>query len=155
MLSQIELGQSSPTINVLWGITSALDVPFSVLVAGEAEMRAAVLRSDSAARLTSADGSFTSRPLFPFGQGPRASEFYELRLAPRGRECAQPHPPGTVENLIVGEGRIAIEAAGERYVLERGDAILFSADVDHAYQNLGPGEAVMYLVMTYRSRSDG
>src|SRR5689334_5182792 len=32
MLGQIELGQSTPTINVLWKIARALDVPFSTLL---------------------------------------------------------------------------------------------------------------------------
>ena len=31
----------------------------------------------------------------------------------------------------------------------RGDAILFEADVPHAYRNPGEVETVMYLVMTY------
>jgi quercetin dioxygenase-like cupin family protein len=35
------------------------------------------------------------------------------------------------------------------YRLEAGDAILFEADVRHAYRNAGDGDAVMYLVMTY------
>src|SRR5512138_1881154 len=36
MLSQIELGRSAPTINVVWKITNALRVPFSALVSDEA-----------------------------------------------------------------------------------------------------------------------
>ena len=32
MLCQIELGQSAPTINILWKIARALDVPFSALI---------------------------------------------------------------------------------------------------------------------------
>src|SRR5262245_55357605 len=32
MLGQIELGQSAPTINVLWRIASALRVPFSAML---------------------------------------------------------------------------------------------------------------------------
>jgi transcriptional regulator with XRE-family HTH domain len=150
MLSQIELAQSAPTINVLWRIAGALDVPFSALLGGEADTPTTVLRSAHAARLTSADGSFSSRPLFPFGQGPRLSEFYELRLSPSGLELAQPHPPGTLENLIVAQGRIAIVVGGVRHLLEQGDAILFRADVEHAYQNVSASEAVMHLVMTYR-----
>lgn len=152
MLGQIELGQSAPTINVLWRIASALEVPFSALLGGDGETPITVLRSNGAARLTSADGSFSSRPLFPFGQGPRQCEFYELRLRAGGVERAQPHPPGTHENLIVAEGRVSIQAGDARYVLERSDAILFRADVEHVYENVGSTEAVMHLVMTYSER---
>ncbi len=34
-------------------------------------------------------------------------------------------------------------------VLSAGDAILFEADQQHSYRNIGDTEAVMYLVMTY------
>jgi len=149
MLSQIELAQSAPTINVLWKIASALSVPFSALLGGEGETPTSILRAHGAARLTSADGSFSSRPLFPFGQGPRRTEFYELRLTPHGVERAQAHPLGTTENLIVAEGAVAIQVGSERHVLEQGDAILFKADVEHSYENLSDRESAMYLVMTY------
>lgn len=149
MLSQIELGQSAPTIHLLWRVATALGVPFSALLGTESETPTAVLRRKGAARLTSADGSFVSRPLFPFGQGPRRTEFYELRLSGNGVERALPHPPGTVENLIVSAGSVEIEAGGQRHVLGRGDAIVFRADVAHSYTNPGAIEAVIYLVMTY------
>jgi transcriptional regulator with XRE-family HTH domain len=149
MLSQIELAQSALTINVLWKIASALSVPFSALLGGEGETPTSIMRARGAARLTSADGSFSSRPLFPFGQGPRRTEFYELRLAPHGVERAQAHPLGTTENLIVAAGSVAIVVGRERHLLDQGDAIVFKADVEHSYENLSTGESAMYLVTTY------
>ncbi|MDB4972146.1 MAG: family transcriptional regulator [Myxococcaceae bacterium] len=149
MLSQIELAQSAPTISVLWKIASALNVPFSALLGDETETPTSIVRAQGAARLRSADGSFSSRPLFPFGQGPKRTELYELRLAPGGIERAQAHPTGTMENLVVAVGSVAIGIGQERHVLEEGDAILFKADVEHSYENLSRGEATMYLVMTY------
>ena len=149
MLSQIELAQSAPTISVLWKVASALNVPFSALLGGEGETPTSVVKAEGAARLRSADGSFSSRPLFPFGQGPRRTEFYELRLSAGGRELAQAHPPGTMENLVVAQGRVAVGIGHERHVLEQGDAIVFKADVEHSYENLASSESAMYLVMTY------
>jgi transcriptional regulator with XRE-family HTH domain len=105
MLGQVELGQSAPTINVLWKISSALSVPFSALITARGGGGLQVLRSDSAKLLTSHDGSFSSRALFPFDE-PRRVEFYELRLAPGGSERADPHNPGTVENLVVADGAV-------------------------------------------------
>jgi quercetin dioxygenase-like cupin family protein len=94
------------------------------------------------------DGSFVSRALFPY-DGPRRVEFYELRLMPGGAEEAGAHAPGTVENLVVSQGKVEIQIADERHLLNRDDAILFEADVAHVYRNIGDTEAVMYLVMTY------
>src|SRR5258707_15609453 len=45
MLGQIELGQSAPTINVLWKIARALEVTFSALISTRTQSGALVLRS--------------------------------------------------------------------------------------------------------------
>lgn len=148
MLGQIELGQSAPTINVLWKIARALEVTFSALISSQSSSTARVLRADESKLLTSKDRSFTSRALFPF-DAPRRVEFYELHLAPGGIEDADPHPPGTSENLVVTQGTVEIEVAGELHHLGAGDSIVFEADGPHAYRNPGKSEAVMYLVMTY------
>src|SRR3990172_7814612 len=148
MLGQIELGQSAPTINVLWKISTALGVPFSGLIGQRQAGGVVVLRGESAKMLPSHDGSFSSRALFPFDE-PRRVEFYELRLKGRGEERADAHAPGTVENLVVSKGTIEIEVEGTRQLLAQGDAIVFEADAAHVYRNAGEEEAVLYLVMTY------
>lgn len=148
MLGQIELGQSAPTINVLWKISTALGVPFSGLIGQRQAGGVLVLRSDQAKTLTNHDGTYSSRALFPFDE-PRRVEFYELRLAPHGEEHADGHAPGTTENLVVARGAIEIDIEGARQRLEQGDAIVFEADTAHAYRNPSDDEALMYLVMTY------
>ena len=148
MLGQIELGQSAPTINVLWKIARALEVTFSALISARTQSGALVLRASESKLLTSKDRSFTSRALFPFDE-PRRVEFYELHLSGGASEVADPHPPGTSENLVVTAGTIEIDVAGETHKLETGDSILFEADTPHVYRNPGKVEGVMYLVMTY------
>ncbi len=148
MLGQVELGQSAPTINVLWKMARALDVPFSALITTTQTSGVKVLRSGAAKRLMSSDGSFQSRALFPFDE-PRRVEFYELKLNPKGVEKAEAHAPGTTENLVVSKGAVEIVVGPATHTLEAGDAILFEADVPHEYRNAGAGEAVLYLVMTY------
>lgn len=153
MLGQIELGQSAPTINVLWKIARALDVTFATLIQAREAGGTNVLRKSSAKVLASQNGAFSSRALFPF-DGPRRAEFYELRLTAGATETAEAHAAGTVENLVVVEGQVEIvlePAAGqaETHRLETGDAIVFEADVVHSYVNVGSQNCLMYLVMTY------
>ncbi|HSM94212.1 MAG TPA: helix-turn-helix domain-containing protein [Anaeromyxobacteraceae bacterium] len=148
MLSQVELGRSTPTVNLVSRIARALGVPFSALIAVKDTSRLFILRSEEAKVLSSHDGAFTSRALFPF-DAPRRVEFYELRLAPGATEHAEPHTPGTVENLVVASGAVELEVGGQRSTLGPGDAIVFAADLPHAYVNRAPVESVMYLVMTY------
>jgi rhodanese-related sulfurtransferase/transcriptional regulator with XRE-family HTH domain len=148
VLGQIELGKTAPSINVVWKIAQALGVPFSTLLAGPAKSETTVLRRGKAKRLTSADGRFTSRALFPLDE-PRTVEFYELWLAPHAREEADAHQPGTRENLVVTTGKLELKVGGEKYQLVAGDAILFRADVPHVYENIGNEECWMHLVMSY------
>lgn len=148
MLSQIELSHSTPTIGVLWKISTALAVPFSALISSEGRSGVAVLRSEQSKLLVNRDGRFTSRALFPYDASRRV-EFYELKLAAASVEKAEPHAPGTTEYIVVSQGSVEIEVQAERLALGQGDSIVFQADVPHAYANPGASEAVMYLVMTY------
>lgn len=152
MLGQIELSQSAPTINILWKIARALNVPFSALISSPNAGRTRILPAVSAKLLKSQDGSFSSRALFPFDE-PRTTEFYELRLAANSVEHAEPHPPGTMENLVVTAGRLEMHVADERYELATGDAMQFEADAPHEYRNPGKDETVIYLVMTYAQKT--
>lgn len=148
MLGQIELGQSAPTINVLWKIARALGVTFSTLLSGRPRTGPVVLRAAGAQRIESSDGQFSTRALFPVDE-PRHVELYELELAARGEHHAEAHAPGTVENLVVVEGEVTIEVQEERYTLGRGDALQFAADQPHVYKNGGDRAARLHLVMTY------
>jgi transcriptional regulator with XRE-family HTH domain len=150
MLGQIELGQSAPTINIVWKIARALNVSFSTFISHPSATDTALLPLASSKVLTSRDGTFISRALFPF-DGPRNVEFYELRLAAHAVESADPHPPGTNENLVVSAGTLTLTVGTDQkpMVLEAGDAAYFAADVPHEYRNTGDGEVTIYLVMTY------
>jgi transcriptional regulator with XRE-family HTH domain len=149
MLGQIELGQSAPTINVLWKIARALELPFAALMNQPQQSTGPrVLKANRTKRLTSHDGGFSSRALFPFDE-PRRVEHYELILKEGCAEEAEAHAAGTRENLAVSAGTVDVVVDGITFRLDTGDAITFDADVPHAYRNPGTGDAVMYLVMSY------
>lgn len=151
MLGQIELGKTSPSVGVVWKLARAFDVPFSTLLARSQPTSISVLHARNAPRIVGPDGRFSSRALFPLG-GDHDAEFYELTLAPHSREDAQPHQPGTRENLIVTAGRLELTVGDQRFELGKGDAIVFPADVPHSYANPDREECLMYLVMTYGRR---
>lgn len=147
-LGQVEIGRTVPSVGALWKIARAFDVPFSALLVGPSSAATRIFRRTTARPITGADGRFSSRALFsPDDKG--TFEFYELFLAARAREDAEPHAPGTRENLHVTKGRLVLELGSERYELGEGDAIAFAADVRHAYVNPSNEECWMSLVMTY------
>lgn len=147
-IAGIEAGAGVPTIETLWRVAKALEVPFSSLLSDGVDGSTTVIRRTDARVLASHDGRFTSRALFPF-KGERQVEFYELRLAPGAVEKADAHAVGTTENIAVALGTVEIVTGDGPHTLAEGDSILFEADVPHAYRNTGDGEAVLYLVMTY------
>ena len=154
-LGQIEMGKSVPTIGVVWKIAQTLGVHFSVLLASSSAVSSSAVSSSAsktaratAKKLTSADGRFSSRALFPLDQS-GAAEFYELWLAPHSKEEAEPHRPGTRENLIVTAGKLELRFGGQVVHLGPGDCVNFAADVAHSYVNNGGDDCWMYLVMNY------
>jgi transcriptional regulator with XRE-family HTH domain len=149
MLSQIEVGRSVPSINIVFKIARAFDLPFSALLKNSRGRKVHVMPSGAAKTLRSASGQFSSRALFPFGDE-RKTEFYELRLSSGGTEKADAHAAGTIENLVVVRGLLEITTGGKQYRLPAGDAFMFQADEPHSYRNLSDEEALVYLVMTYQ-----
>jgi transcriptional regulator with XRE-family HTH domain len=152
VLGQLELGKTSPSVATVWRIAQAFEVPFSTLLATEERAGTTVLRGADATRIASPDGRFSSRPLYPLGDAAPV-EFYELFLAAHSREDARAHQPGTRESLVVTAGRVEIHVGRDSFSLATGDAIVFTADVPHAYVNPAAEAAWMYLVMSYRPPS--
>jgi len=149
LLGQVEIGRATPSIGVVWKIAQALGVPFATLLAHPApRIGTTTTGRATAKKLTSADGRFTSRALFPAGD-PNAAEFYELWLAPHSHEDADAHRPGTRENLVVTSGQLDLKIGGDTIQLTKGDAVNFSADQPHSYINRSAEECFMYLVMNY------
>ena len=136
MLSQIETLKTNPTIAVLWKIAHGLGVSFAELLGSPPVPQVLLSRAVEARFLYSADRRFQSRPLLANVPG-HSVELYELRLDPGGVEHAEPHPPGTWEQLIVGTGRLALGLGADRYELGPRDALLFRADRAHRYETLG------------------
>jgi transcriptional regulator with XRE-family HTH domain len=158
MLGQIETGKSTPTIALLWKVATALSVPFATFIDVEHAGGTVVLRKSDEKVLSSSDGRFTSRALFPF-DAERRVEFYELRMAAYHTETADAHAPGTCENIVVNRGTIEITVGQDRTVhLREGDAIMFEADVPHSRHHVATATTVDRLcdvdhvpVMFYRS----
>ena len=53
----------------------------------------------------------------------------------------------------MSSGSLELVVGKETHKLDEGDAIVFEADVAHAYVNAGSKECVMYLVMTYADQT--
>lgn len=140
-IERLEEGDQEPTIKTLWSVATALSVPFSALIATE------TTRSE-ARRDASPTSGTRSRKVLASHDRIGKSEVYELTLQPRGTETAAARDEGAQENVLVTRGEASIEVGGARYSLRTGDAVIFAADSERTYTNLGDSEATLYVVVS-------
>ncbi len=137
-LSQVERGESSPTLTVAARIADGLELTLSQLLRLEEGGNVVVVRSGSGRR--------SSRPgheieeLTPPLPGQRA-DVSRHRLDPgrsTGGEADPPiHEPGSRETVVVLSGAIELSVDGERHPLAAGDSATFDADLPHNLHNPG------------------
>lgn len=134
MLSQIERGESSPTVASLWNLTRALNVDFSRLLDEEAAEQAAIrehLRAGQVPvirdRSAGCDIRILSSP-DEVGQ----TEVYDIDFNAGAALESAPHKTGCTEHLTVISGSVEVLSDGEQAVADAGDTVRYAADVDHA-----------------------
>lgn len=151
MLSQIERQQANPTLAVTYRIAQAFGMTLGELVEiPNASARIDVIRADDRAFHYRSDKNCNIRTLSPLHLE-KDVEFYEVQLRAEGKLKSAPHFEGTREFLTIQKGRVRVTSAEECIELGRGDSANYRADVPHAIENIGRGDAVMFLVVIYRS----
>lgn len=146
MVSQIERGESSPTIATLWNLTRALQVDFAGLLDAEASAeRIELLRAAEAPVIDNRGHGCRIRILSPPEEAGR-HEVYELRLDAGGALNSQPHARGAREQLSVIEGRLRVTSGSAEAVLGPGDTARYAADLAHGIAALdAPARAFLIV----------
>ncbi|EPY05014.1 transcriptional regulator [Paenibacillus alvei TS-15] len=144
MISQIERGESSPTITIIWKIANGLKISFSSLI-NEPEQEAKVVLRDEMKVLTEDSGKYRVYPSFLY-QEDRRFEIYTVEIEAHGELSSNSHKDGTEEYVTVFEGQLIIQVNDHEHRLNSGDSIRFKADRPHIYSN--PGDALTRLSMT-------
>lgn len=152
MLSQIERGESNPTLAVLWGLTRALKIDLADLVNGgvaRQEPEAVELLSLALTpEIRSPAGEWRLRILSPPEMAGRV-EWYEVEIAPGCSLSSAPHAAGTHEHLTVQDAPLVVRTAlGERKVAP-GETARYRADVAHEVANSGKRPARALMVVVY------
>lgn len=143
-LSQLESGRGNPSIETLWAIATALEVPFSYLFE-TAMPEVTLVRAREGAHVTSQISAFSAVLLADCPPGIRR-DLYRLDLQANSRRQAEPHPKGTVEHAFVSSGRVRLGPTRSTEDIGPGDYYRYPADVAHSYESLTE-TAIMLLVM--------
>lgn len=138
MLSQVERGETSPTLASAAKIAAGLELTLSQLLRLDEGGNVFVIRAEERRRQRR-DGH-TLEELTPPLPGQRADvSLHSLKpgAATGGPGDPPMHEPGSRETAVVLSGRLALFVEGARHDLSSGDSVTFDADLPHHFENEG------------------
>jgi transcriptional regulator with XRE-family HTH domain len=151
MLSQVERGETSPTLTVATRIAAGLDLRLSQLLRLDESGAVTVVRAADRQRGTSKRRGHSFEVLTSSQPGQRA-ELSRHVLASAGATGAPDdppmHEPGSRETALVEQGSLVLVCDGQRYELGEGDCVTFDADLPHHFENPTASEAAFLAVVS-------
>jgi transcriptional regulator with XRE-family HTH domain len=151
MLSQVERGETSPTLQVATRIAQGLELRLSQLLRLDESGSVTIVRADE----RRAGGNVGDGHRFEVVTPPLPGQRAELSVhtleagAVTGGAMDPPlHEPGSRETALVESGRVVFVCDGLRHELATGDCVTFDADLPHHFENPGPSAARLLAVLT-------
>jgi transcriptional regulator with XRE-family HTH domain len=152
MLSQVERGETSPTLQVAARIAAGLELRLSQLLRLDEDGAVSVVRKAERRKGPGRGrGGHSYEILTPPLPGQRAELSRHVLAA--GGATGGPgdppmHEPGSRESALIESGTVALVIDGARHQLHAGDCVTFDADLPHHFENPGPDEAVLLAVVS-------
>ncbi len=149
MLSQVERGETSPTLQVAARIASGLQLRLSQLLRLDEAGSVSIVRV--AERRAGGAGGHRYEVLTPPLPGQRA-EVSRHVLAPAAATGGPGDPPmheaGARETALVERGAVRLLIDDSEHALAAGDCVTFDADLPHHFENHGREEAVLLAIVS-------
>ena len=149
MLSQVERGETSPTLALAERIAGGLELTLSQLLRLDETDGVSVVRAGE--RRRGGGRGHRYEVLTPPLPGPARRGLAALarrggidRRAGRSARCTR---PGSRETAIVETGPVRFICGAAAHDLDDGDSVTFDADLPHHFENPGEGEARFYAVV--------
>jgi transcriptional regulator with XRE-family HTH domain len=151
MLSQVERGETSPTLHVAGRIATGLELRLSQLLRLDEDGAVTVVRRAERRQGPGRGKGHRYEILTPPLPGQRA-ELSRHTLA-AGAVTGGPgdppmHEPGSRETALIESGAVILACDSRRFELTAGDTVTFDADLRHHFENPGPEEAVLLAVVS-------
>ena len=147
-LSQLEAGKGNPSIETIWAIASALEIPFSFLFEG-ASSHSQLIRADEGVKLSSDTSDFSTVLLSKCAPACRR-DLYRLTLRRGSTRHAAPHPKWTIEHIIVISGSVRLGPAEATADIGPGDYYRYPGDGPHSYEALSENAVILLAMESIR-----
>jgi len=151
MLSQVERGETSPTLTVAMRIATGLELRLSQLLRLDEGGAVTVVRAAQRRRGGNRRRGHSFEVLTSEQPGQRA-EISRHVLAAGGATGAPDdppmHEPGSRESALVEHGALVLVCDGKHYELSEGDCVTFDADLPHHFENPTDIEAAFLAVVS-------
>lgn len=150
MLSQIEKGDTNPTINTLWKIANGLKVPYTSLL-DQQEYNTHVIKKADTEFQSTEDGHY--RIFCYYNNTPnRNFELFQIELDEGCSYESIGHSEKSQEYIMVIEGELTLSVNNETFTLSLNDTIDFIASTKHIYCNSGQGILKAVIINYYPSK---
>jgi transcriptional regulator with XRE-family HTH domain len=138
MLSQVERGETSPTLAVAEKIASGLELTLSQLLRLDEGEHVAVSRAGERRRFERGGHRFEElTPPLPGQRADVSTHTLKAGATTGGPDDPPMHEPGSRETAVVLTGVLALVVDGTRHELHTGDSVTFDADLPHHFENEG------------------
>ncbi|PSL04780.1 XRE family transcriptional regulator [Haloactinopolyspora alba] len=131
-LSQLESGTGNPSVETLWALGVALDVPFSHLVEPP-RPSVQIIRAGEGPRVASERADYVATLLASCPPNARR-DIYVITAEPGPPRESAPHMPGVVEHVVLCAGRARVGVADEPVELSPGDYVSYPGDAAHVFE---------------------
>lgn len=151
MLGQIERGESSPTVVTLWKIAGGFHVPFSYFMAVPSFSAATLpgfYRGPQPEQSRVMAEGIRVTTLLPF-EPALGYELLRVELPVGCEYHSVPHEEGSIEQVILLSGQMAVWLEGCWHSLADGEVLRFRANQAHGYRNLGDQSACFHDLIHY------
>ncbi len=145
-LSALERGQGNPSLDTLWTLARALNVPLHALFTEHPHHGIHVLPLADAEVIADEGGLLTRHLLSLHNRGD--VEVYVVTLAAGARRESEGHGPGQVEHVIGVSGKIEVGPDTQPVVVKQGGLVSYPCDVPHVYAAIG-GPARFIVLQDY------
>jgi transcriptional regulator with XRE-family HTH domain len=151
MLSQVERGETSPTLTVAARIASGLELRLSQLLRLDESGSVTIVTAAERGGGGNKRRGHRFEVMTPAQPGQR-SELSRHTLSPGGATGAPDdppmHEPGSRETALVERGALVLVCDGRRHKLAEGDCVTFDADLPHHFENETENESSFLAVVS-------